>query len=326
MSSSSLLRDARVSSVTIVKYKTAVAKFFSHSYHQLSLISFTDTDALDDILSEYLEDMYVDGEISYTEASYTLSGLHLLFPRLCSSTTLCESHARMVGWKRLCPSTSYPPLTWEVTCAIAMHMALSGHVQHAVATLLAFDCYLRISEFSRLSINDIVCPALSDARSSRVAAQVIVCLARAKTGINQSVTVRRASVADILIKFLLHRIHGDKALPASPLFEFSFASYRSFFTRSCAALGLSHIGYVPHSLRHGGATFDFQNHLPMLDVMQRGRWAVLKSAQRYVQSGVSLLRLHSVPHAIFLFGCSVADSLVLAFSALIFAPRIYPRA
>jgi hypothetical protein len=51
---------------------------------------------------------------------------------------------------------------------------------------------------------------------------------------------------------------------------------------------LTEMMFTPHSLRHGGATNDFLNNVPMMDIVMRGRWQSAKTARRYVQSGRSL--------------------------------------
>ena len=73
------------------------------------------------------------------------------------------------------------------------------------------------------------------------------------------------------------------------MFGFTATSYRLVFKSVVLSLGLGHVGYVPHSLRHGGAT-----HLHMLrwsvdDILIRGRWVAHKSARIYIQSGRALL-------------------------------------
>jgi hypothetical protein len=78
------------------------------------------------------------------------------------------------------------------------------------------------------------------------------------------------------------------------------------------SLGLD-IPYVPHSLRHGGATFDFMNGHSITDIMARGRWAATKSALRYIQEGRQLLMMNSIPPWIHSFGLMVSQQLVYHF-------------
>jgi hypothetical protein len=300
------LRDAAVSSTTKVKYQIAAAKFYHHCFDELSTIHERDYDRVDEVLANYFEHLYSKHE-SYSTATCTLYGLCLLFPKLYDRTQLCESKLRLKGWRRLQPSTSYPPLTWEMCCAISSIMVLSGHYHHAIATLLSFDCYLRISEFTNLTVNDILHAGV-DARSSRVEPRVVVCLKQTKTGRNQSVIVRRALVASLITRFCESQRSSSDGTDCK-LFNFSTASYRKSFKHACNMLNLSQIGYTPHSLRHGGATFDFQSGVAIADIKTRGRWRDTKSAERYIQTGVALLSNYFVPPAAFEVGKLVVDRL-----------------
>ena len=305
------LRDAAVSQRTMYKYKKCVAEFIQHSHQQLSLIPFNDFDALDYALSQYFEQLYKQ-HLSYSKAVCTLYGLCLLFPKLYDRRMLADSKLRLKGWRRLKPSTSYPPLTYEVVCAISIHMIFKGHVDEGIATLLSFDCYLRISEFVNLKVSDIVIPGI-DCRSSRTLRhKVVLCLEQTKTGRNQSVIIRRSEIASLVSTFIQHKktLHSKRSnIQPLKLFSFTAASYRRIFKSTCYQLHLSHIGYTPHSLRHGGATFDFQNSISISDIKTRGRWRDTKSAERYIQTGVALLRLYHVPPSVFEIGCLVIDNL-----------------
>lgn len=307
MSSLHTLRDAAVSTRTMIKYKQCVAEFIQHSHHHLTTIPTNDYDSLDAILAQYFEHLYRQRS-SYSKAVCALYGLCLLFPRLYDKRMLADAKLRLKGWRRIQPSTSYPSLTYEVTCAIAMCMILNGDVDAGIATLLSFDCYLRISEFVNVKLTDIILPG-TDSRSSRTNSRVVLCLAQTKTGRNQSVIVRRPDIASLIIHFIKYKQHHTRrrVSSSSKLFSFTAASYRRVFRRTCDDLKLSNIGYTPHSLRHGGATFDYQNNVAISDIKTRGRWKDTKSAERYIQTGVALLRLYDVPPAIFDIGCFVVD-------------------
>ena len=60
------------------------------------------------------------------------------------------------GWHRLKPPTPHPPLNWNLAVLIAVTMAYrTGKETFAIAVLVAFDSYLRISEFTEIRKEDV---------------------------------------------------------------------------------------------------------------------------------------------------------------------------
>jgi hypothetical protein len=119
-------------------------------------------------------------------------------------------------------------------------------------------------------------------------------------------------VEDGAVKELLRGII-KMTKPKGFLFPFSAASFRRSLKLSCQELGLSS-DYVPHSLRHGGAT---RHHLlgrPLEDILMRGRWASTKSARRYIQAGRSMLLSMSVPKKIAQLSQVLASNLLTSFT------------
>lgn len=117
-------------------------------------------------------------------------------------------------------------------------------------------------------------------------------LAKTKTGSNQSVEVRSQVVRDLLL-LLLDQSQGGGDQPLFP----SPSQFRRHFKQACSLLGLSE-AYVPHSLRHGGATHDHLRGLSVEDILRLGRWASTKSARHYIQSGRALLLKMEVPQQV----------------------------
>lgn len=99
------------------------------------------------------------------------------------------------------------------------------------------------------------------------------------------------------------------------MFGVSAARYRSVFKDACHGIGLSHVNYSPHSLRHGGATEDFLKQVPLEDILFRGRWAASKSATTYVQSGRALLLAASIPTHVQQLATQIAGQVVLEVSS-----------
>ena len=94
------------------------------------------------------------------------------------------------------------------------------------------------------------------------------------------------------------------------LFSFNPATFRRLLHATCADLGLSSL-YVPHSLRHGGATrYRHVLKWSIEDIMERGRWAASTSARRYIQSGVAHLLSMTAPKSIATAGITMAKDVV----------------
>jgi integrase len=161
-----------------------------------------------------------------------------------------------------------------------------------------------------------------DTRVSTEHRGTLVRIRSSKTGKNQWVKIVDQSVIDLLRWLLAHRAHHTqhhakvftnrwshttkgrvkqsqremkKSINEARLFPFETYQFRRVFKATCVNLGISE-RYVPHSLRHGGATRYHHVHgWTIEDVLERGRWASVKSARRYIQSGVAMLMSMDAP-------------------------------
>lgn len=280
------LLEAGYAKRTLSSYKGAVRLFVAWCGEQ-RLLPRTFAE-LDECLTEYFHALFDRGDGRGKQlAASTLAGVTLALPR--AKNRLCVAAVAVKRWSKLCPAISYPPLTWELAVLVAVQMVRAGHYRFAVGTLLGFDCLLRIGELLSLRCSDV-----ADARDSRLGSeykQTAVIVRAAKTGTNQSVTIESSDVKGLLRPLL------RSTAPASLLFPGGPALYRSVFKSCCASLGLSE-RYVPHSLRHGGATRLHLRGVPLEDILLRGRWASHKSARTYVQSGRALLLSLQAPPSV----------------------------
>ena len=164
--------------------------------------------------------------------------------------------------------------------------------------------------------------------------RVALRLGATKTGPNQFVEVLDPAVQVLVCSWLAFRIRREKKklrrrlrrrpslrngnrlsdVSSASLFEFSStASFRSVFKRTCSLLGLPD-NYVPHSLRHGGATRDHLDGKALEDILQRGRWASTKSARHYIQAGRAILMTTRVPDHLARAGRLLAADLLSSFT------------
>ncbi len=92
---------------------------------------------LDESFADYLHHLHERGA-GRAEAVNAFYGLNLLVPG--SKRAMPVSRQCLVGFVKSRPSIAYPPLSWGVTCVIAVAMAKRGCFRQAVAVLVAFHC------------------------------------------------------------------------------------------------------------------------------------------------------------------------------------------
>ena len=177
---------------TMVRYEKAARDFLewiiNNNYDAFS------SDDMDALLVEYLHDLYMAGRGKQT-ANNTVFGLLVFLPSLrrhLHSARLC-----LRGWEKLHPSVAYPPLTWELAVVISIQMLRRRRRAEAVATLLGFDCYLRLSEICGLHVADVV--NSGDVRLGGAYRGVALRLRTTKTGNNQWVEVGDAAVRRLVL-------------------------------------------------------------------------------------------------------------------------------
>lgn len=284
-----VLRANTVAPATRTAYNRALRKFLAHANLSLSSLMRRSCRRIDRLLTDYLHHLHRTRS-PHCHAVHAVYGLIYHAPELKGRLVLTRQSLR--GWERIRPHRSHPPITWELTVMLALTMARSGLHAEAVASLLAFDCYLRVGEYLRLEYADVA--VLRDPRLGEAHSGMALRLARTKTGNNQWVTVRDPAVATVFTDYL--RSHRWSA--RSRVFPFSLSHWRRTLRSCCAALGLAHIAFVPHSFRHGGATRDYMRGVSIEQIKLHGRWKSLESARRYIQQGPALLLLNDVPTAL----------------------------
>ena len=266
-SSKPSLLDLAVGDATAERYSARVREFVD--WLSDANIRVRKTSQLDSALLDYFQEKYELGQgRGRSKMEQTLSAVMHHWPRTRGSLPL--GRRALKGWAKVAPSQSWPPLSWKLTVIIAVKLASFGQWRMAIGVLVSFDGLLRCNELLRLVPEDIA--GAGDGRMDREFAGVGLRLRRAKTGKNQWVTVERSAV--------------------------QVSSYRKYFKRACAELGLADQVYVLHSLRHGGATSLHVRGLPIADILLRGRWVSTTSATLYIQSGRALLLSVSVPELV----------------------------
>jgi integrase len=296
------LQDLALAPASFKAYQRQLFIFLHSARLSLQQLLTLPSREIDHLLAVYIQHCY--DTASYTNAAHAVHAVAYHRPELKGRLPVAYQCLR--AWERHRQQTSHPPLTWELTVLIAVTLARSGFLAPAVAMLVAFDCYLRVGELTRLRRCDIIMPR--DPRMGRVHSGMAVCLPRTKTGLNQSVTLQDPSVAELLAHWVHRR--GLRSASTERIFDFSPSYLRLLMHNACQALGLGSTPYVPHSLRHGGATHDFLRTHSIEHVQFRGRWKSMESSRRYIQAAKAVLAKRQVPRRLSRLGENLGDSLV----------------
>ena len=246
---------------------------------------------LDCLAARYVEDSFAQS-LPKSWVLHLLAALVLFQPALKGD--LPTLAAALAGWRHMCPGGSWPPLPLDLAVAVSSVLFHMGHEEGATAVLLSFDCYLRISEVVGLLVTDVVLPgdALLGVNTSIGSVNLRV----TKTGRDQSVLIHAR-----LVEALLRRRREDVRRSGH---EFLFPSLtirklRGLFHKALLVLGVPRNKFTFHSLRHGGATFDFlHRRLTFAEVQHRGRWVSTKTCRIYLQRGRSALLSTVLPSGV----------------------------
>lgn len=295
------LAFGRVKEETRKRYGKTVVKFVE--WCERYGLTPTDDNQLDFCAAAYVRDLYGRSQEHKGKDSAVklAAGLVLFCPTLKNKLNWLAAVAK--GWTKAVPRLSWTPLTIEMTSLLAATLARNDKQAMAVATLVAFGGLLRISELVKLRVRDVAFGA--DAKLPSVAGSHFATLRlyNTKTRAHDSARIVWREAATVLRAYIIER----KLKPEDKLFPFKAGSFRYHFRRACAALGFRTLGapLVPHSLRHGGATWmhclldsNGKRVYSLQDVMEVGRWAVADSTRIYIKQGRTLALDNALPAAV----------------------------
>jgi hypothetical protein len=309
-SNRSILREAALTRGTRSNYNQAIRRFVVWAKDRQ--FTATSSTALDALVARYMDWLYANGGGKH-EATNTLYGILHILPNC--KWQMYESSLRLRGWNRLKPTRSYPPMLWELAVVISMTMIKQGEINAGLATLLAFDAYLRINEFCNLMVSDIASAGDSRLGTTSISTKMALRLRHTKTGKDQFVQVKRDNVSRLIAQHT--NGHSGHELVFQGLTDWR---YRSTLYNTLQQLQIEKLGFVPHSLRHGSAVLDLLQGDTIEQVMYRGRWRKVDSARTYLQSGRALLLAVQVPAQLVTLGGQLANNLILAVSTLTRSP------
>ena len=266
------LLESSVGPATLKSYRSALSSFLAWLQEE-GVVRVKGFEALDDLLVEYFEFVFVSlGPKAKHHAVNARSAILLFSPN--ARWSMNGSARALKGWSRLKPSKQRPPMPWELATLIVDELRERKLRDHEWVFRACFEGYLRLSEAIGAKAQDI------DASNQ----EGVLALPKSKTGLNQSVIIHQGDWLN-----LTRRLLKRPPKKSSSLVRISAHEFRRTLQTVLKKLGVRHVRFTPHSLRHGGATRDFMLGIPIADIVVRGRWAQAKTASRYIQQGRALL-------------------------------------
>ena len=268
------LKSLTVQPKTKVRYQESLNAFFQFLNNE-GLELPTKRSAMDDLISDYLEHLWAEGE-GRACASTFMAALQDFDPKLKGN--LASSWRLMRTWVANEIPARAPPLTESILRAMVGWAIFHEHYSFGLSVMVAFHGLLRTGELLALQAWQIHMVGPSS--------PAVVSLGLTKTGKRQGAAESVTLTDHLLLKFLWEwkRIaHAHDFLTPKP------HVWRDLFSQCMTGLRLEDRMFRPYSLRRGGATHLFVQLGSFDRILILGRWTALKSAKIYLNSGLAML-------------------------------------
>ena len=280
---SDVLRHATVSPATLENYKNAV-------HHFEAFVTRRRWSLQPQSLCRTMERFFWHhANLGFSSAigRHTLYGwLHLRCPnKSVESNQLANAREAINGWRKLNGDDSRDPLPEEIYLSAAHRLVMTRKPLTAAATFCQAQLYLRPSELLCLRPEDVLLPVRGAHRYKStgvvIAPRELGRTTKARSHDDTILADRQCHEALASVLAELVRIRSSE----ERLFPLTLNCYEKRLRDVGSAMGLP-VDFVPHTLRHCGPANDlFFERRDMAAVAKRGRWASLKSVQRYGKSG-----------------------------------------
>lgn len=299
--------DSRLSHLSLAQYTRAYNKLYYWAFSNHIPWDTTQTN-VDHMLADYMthlrQQYQLKGKSGRSLGEQTLNGF-LHFNTDTESSKLRRTRGALQAWLHDIPTKPHSAMPWPVVVALAMHMLQSSRMQYAVALLLQFDCYLRVSELCSIRVNHMLLPGDQRYDQSlhkqqyelfRAGPKLIVTLPASKTGPFQHVDMEDVNIERVVTHWITYRKrHGY-----TNLFDFNDQMYNSVLKQHCEALALTQFNYTSHSLRHGGASYHITTKgiSALTGIQYRGRWKKSTSVVSYTHDAARAAQLDALPYGV----------------------------
>ena len=274
-----LLKLNRIAAKTQLRYRRALAAF-QHFCVAYGLEHIDDVEQLDVHVQEYIEALWHEGS-SRGDAGATLSALQWALQR---KRILAGGWQLFDNWGLLELPRRAPPLPSLILSGLVGLALTHGHLGIAAVLMSGFDGFLRTSEFLTLSPEMV---SFSDSGA-------LLVLPLTKSGQRRG-GAESVRITDPAAVQLLWIACSRAACRSDPIVATGAPAFRRWFRWGLETLGVAHVGFLPYSVRRGGATHRFQQDPNVPNILLIGRWNDSRTARIYITEGALFLTKLALP-------------------------------
>ena len=259
-------------------------------------------ESVDRMLTALFDDRALDGvHAGWSGKAFSSVGFYRPQYAGVGRMSFPRAKAAQAGWKKLTPSRSRLPVTFELMAAIFHTLVAMGRLESGLVILLCFALYLRPSEAHRVKCKHVVPPqrGISGTRHTTVVLNPYEDGRASKTHEYDESLLLDCSLLPSLGRRLL-KLAAARAKQAGPqalLFTVSQAQVAGDLRDACRRLRVpAELDVVMYMFRHAGASTDFALKLrPLAEIKLRGRWKGDASLRRYEKGGRLADQLQRLP-------------------------------
>ena len=258
---------------TLQRYRALMSLFYGYlDFKSIKLPS--RIDGLDDVVAEYVNHLWHEGEPHGTAAT-TLSALSRFLPKARKGLGLARQYVK--NWERALSRRMALPLTMEAVTAMAI-AAYCYHREDLVAVLLVGFVGL----FRTMEVLSIRCKDVTFMDKDRKALLSLPTTKSAtRTGTPEQIILYDA----IVVKALAKGMKGKK--PNQLIYELGQVKFSEELSWLAEKFGIRHPDLTPYALRRGGATWHFTKYGSLDSTALLGRWASSKTVRIYIQQATA---------------------------------------
>ena len=276
------LQDQRVSPGTAERYQRSLEELCH--FARIPSENLLRRDNLGDILSDYLEKLWEDGDTK-TMASYTLAAVQYFRPQVKGQLT--KAWKLLALWGKLEQPRRATPLSASLCLAFAGRFLQWQWPELACLVIVGFCGLLRTGEMFQLTRSNVVLPR-------KGGQSAILFLFNTKTTKRNLLEAEKVMINEQVgidsLRFLCkNKRREDFLVETSP------PKFRSLWKSVVEDLGLGQFHYLPYSLRRGGATCAYREGLSFDQLMTKGRWRNLSTARQYLDQALQEYATISLP-------------------------------